>query len=132
MRHQIWGVCLVVAACSRPAAPPVATIQSPEDGWMGSAPVKVTLGATGTTIAAVADANPAGAHFHLFLNVDPSPEGAPIPAGNPAIIHLGGGQTEFTFDSLAPATYRVIVMLGDNSHVPLAGQRTDTVTFMVH
>jgi Domain of unknown function (DUF4399) len=125
--------CLVVfMACARPAVPPAATIQSPADGWMGSGPVKLTLAATGTTIAPVAEQRPGGAHFHLFLNVDPTAEGAPIPSGNPAIIHLGGGQTEYTYDSLPANSYRVIVVLADNAHVPLPGQKTDTINFMIH
>jgi hypothetical protein len=99
---------------------------------MGSGPVKITMAATGATIAPVAEQRPGGAHFHLFLNVDPSAEGAPIPSGNPAIIHLGGGQTDYTFESLPAGNYRVIVVLADNAHVPLPGQRTDTLNFMVH
>ena len=125
--------CLVVLmACARPAEPPAVTIQSPEDGWMGSEPVKLTFAATGATIAPVAEQRPGGAHFHLFLNVDPTAEGAPIPSGNPAIIHLGGGQTEYTYDSLPANSYRVIVVLADNAHVPLPGQKSDTINFMVH
>lgn len=99
---------------------------------MGSGPLKVTLMASGVTIAAVADQVAGGAHFHLFLDVDPPPAGAPIPAGVPGVIHLGGGQGEYTFDSLPAGNHRVIVMLGDNTHVPLPGQKTDTLNYMVH
>jgi uncharacterized protein DUF4399 len=125
--------CLVVlVACSRPVEPPAATIQSPEEGWMGSGPVKVTMAATGTTIAPVAEAREGGSHFHLFLNVDPTAEGQAIPSGNPAIIHLGGGQSEYTFEGLTAGNYRLIVVLADNAHVPLVGQKTDTLNIMVH
>jgi hypothetical protein len=128
----VWGGCLLVAACSRPPVPPVATIDAPADGWMGSLPLTFNLTASGTTIAAVADQRSGGAHFHLFVNTDLSPDGEPIPAGQPNVIHLGGGQTSYTFDSLPAGNYRVILVLGDNAHVPLPGQKTDTVNFMVH
>ena len=131
MRHVLWGVCLV-AACARPPVPPAATIVAPPDGGMGSGPLKLTLAATGVTIAAVADQVAGGAHFHVFLDVDPSPDGAPIPAGVPGIVHLGGGQSEYSFDSLKAGNYRLIVMLGDNAHVPLPGQKTDTLFYMQH
>ena len=131
MKRLIW-IAGVVAACAKPAPPPTATVTEPAEGWMGAAPVKFVLSATNATIAAVADQKPGGSHFHLFLNVDPTAEGAPIPSGNPAIIHLGGGQTEYTYDSLPPGNYRVIVVLADNAHVPLVGQKTDTLAFMVH
>lgn len=125
--------CLVlIAACAKPAEPPSATITEPAEGWMGPAPVKLVLSATGTTIAPVAEQKPGGSHFHLFLNVDPSAEGQPIPSGNPSILHLGGGQTAYTYESLPAGSYRVIVVLADNAHVPLPGQQTDTVSFMVH
>jgi len=123
---------VVLIACARPVEPPAAMIVEPAEGWMGAAPVKFVLSATGTTIAPVAEQKAGGAHFHLFLNVDPSSEGAPIPSGNPAIIHLGGGQMDYTFDSLPAGNYRVIVVLADNAHVPLVGQKTDTLAFMVH
>ena len=131
MKRLLWGAWLI-AACARPPVPPVATIESPADGAMGSAPLKVTLAATGVTIAPVADQRAGGAHFHLFLDVDAAPDGAPIPAGVPGVIHLGGGQLEYTFDSLTAGNHRVIVMLGDNAHVPLPGQKTDTLNYMVH
>lgn len=131
VRRLFW-CALLAAACARPPVPAVVTIQSPEDGAMGSGPLKVTLAATGVTIAPVADQRAGGAHFHLFLDVDPSPAGAPIPAGVAGVIHLGGGQSEYTFDSLSPGNHRVIVMLGDNGHVPLPGQKTDTLNYMAH
>jgi hypothetical protein len=131
-KQMLWGVCLLVVGCSRPPVPPVATIDAPADGWMGSGPLTFNLTASGTTIAAVADQRSGGAHFHLFLDVDVSPEGVPIPVGQPGVIHLGGGQTSYTFDSLPAGNHRVIVVLGDNAHVPLPGQKTDTVNFMVH
>ena len=111
---------------------PTARIDAPADVWMGALPVTFNLTASGATIAAVADQREGGAHFHLFVDVDVSPDSAPIPVGQPGIIHLGGGQTSYTFDSLAVGTHRVIVVLADNAHVPLPGQKTDTVSLMIH
>lgn len=128
---RVLLAAILVAACARPE-PPAARFDAPADGWMGVVPLQVNLTATGATIAAVADQREGGAHFHLFVNADPSPEGAPIPPGQPNIIHLGGGQTSYRFDSLPPGNYRVIVVLGDNAHVPLPGQKTDTVNVMIH
>lgn len=133
MKRVLMGLgVLAVVACAKAAEPPVVTIQSPEQGWMGAVPLKLTFGVTGATIAAVAEQRAGGAHLHLFVDVDLSPEGAPIPAGEANVIHLGGGQTEYTFDSMAVGTHRIIAVLGDNNHVRLPGQRTDTVEVMIH
>ena len=117
-------------ACTR--APEVAIV-SPADGDMLNVrSVLVRLKTEGVTIAPVAEQRPGAMHLHLFLDVDPTPAGTAVPVGVPGITHLGGGQTEFTLDSVPPGDHRLIVVLGDNAHVVAAGQRMDTVRFMVH
>jgi hypothetical protein len=132
MNRMLRGVlaAALLAACARD---PKITIQSPTEGEMltGSS-VRVVVATEGVTIAPVADQRPGAAHLHLLLDVDPPPAGAAVPVGVAGITHLGGGQTEFTLDSVAPGTHRLIVLLGDNAHVVLARQQVDTVTFMVH
>ena len=55
----------------------------------------------------------------------------PIPAGQPGVVHLGGGQTEYVIEGLAPGEHRVIAVLGDWAHVPVETVSADTVTFTV-
>ena len=132
MKRLVLGMCVVALACSKPAEPPAVTIASPEQGWMGPVPLKVTLTATGATISPVAEQRAGGAHLHLFVDVDATAEGAAIPVGEPGVIHLGGGQMEYQFDSLAAGNHRIIAVLGDNAHVRVPGQKTDTVEVMIH
>ena len=127
---------LPVTACrkSPPPPPPQATvtITSPTAGdtIRGSA-VHVTLAVSGIELAPVAEQRPGTAHHHLLLDVDATPGDAPIPAGDPRIVHLGKAQTAFHWDSVAPGQHRIIAVLGDPGHVPLKPLVADTVTFVV-
>lgn len=136
----IWGVVgQPAAAQGSTRAPcraairgqPAVCIATPRDGvTLTESSVRVVLTAVGISIAA-ADAGKAGAaHYHLFLDVDPSPTGEAIPQG-PGVTHLGGRQKDFTFDNLAPGMHRLIVLLGDNAHVALPRQQGDTSYFAV-
>jgi hypothetical protein len=111
---------------------PTACIMSPAEGsTLKKANVKVVLAsAGGVNIAPVAAAKAGGAHYHIFLDVDPSPDGEPIPQG-PGITHMGNGAKEFMIENVAPGSHRIIVILGDNSHVPVRGQKADTTYFQV-
>ncbi len=112
-------------------APPAVHIVEPASGAVLPGPaVRVVLEATGIEIAPVAEHRAGTAHNHLFLDVDVSPAHEPIPGG-PGVVHLGGGQTEFTFDSVAPGRHRLIAVLGDPKHVPIENAATDTVMFTV-
>lgn len=119
---------LLAAGCGRT---PAVTITSPSEGETVTGPVRVTLAAQHVEIAPAADVRPGTGHHHLFLDRDPTPAANPIPAGVIDIIHLGRGQTEFTFDSLAPGPHRIVAVLADHGHVPLRRARADTVTFVV-
>jgi len=129
-------VCSVAAAilllACRPASPPAVTIDFPTAGdTVRGGVVHVVLTATGIELAPAADEKPGTAHHHLFLDVDTGPLDQKIPAGVTGIIHLGRAQPKFHWTSVSPGTHRIIAVLADWQHVPLAGAATDTVRFVV-
>ena len=122
------GVTLLAAAC---APKPEATIQTPTEGETLAGPtVTVALGVANVELAPAADNRPGTAHHHLFLDVDPTPLGVAIPQGE-GITHLGGAQTAWRYNSLARGPHRLIAVLADPAHVPLAKGKADTVNFIV-
>jgi hypothetical protein len=106
-------------------------ITSPIDGDTVTAPVKVTLKATGVQIVPATVERRGTGHHHLFVDHDLTPVSDTIPKGTPGIIHLGRGQTEFVLDSLAPGPHRVIAVVADWRHIPLNPLVADTVRFTV-
>lgn len=128
--RRLAGACvaLTVAAC---APKPTATIQTPSEGETLTGPVIVSLGVEHIELAPAADNRPGTAHHHLFLDVDPTPAGVSIPQGADGIVHLGRAQTAWQFDSLARGPHRLIAVLADPAHVPLAKGKPDTVNFIV-
>lgn len=127
------GIVVVTGACAgeQRASDPIRTeITAPANGAVVGPDVRVVLAASGITIG------PAGldssvAHHHLFLDTDPTPAGQPIPVGEAGIVHLGQGQSEYVFEGVAPGEHRVIAVLADWVHVPLAPPVRDTVRFTV-
>lgn len=107
-----------------------ACIMEPREGATLKGAVKVALSADEITIAAVGQAKAGGAHYHLFLDVDPLTGADAIPQG-PGVTHLGDGQKNYQLENLTPGMHRLIVVLGDNSHIPVARQRSDTTYFTV-
>jgi hypothetical protein len=122
---------LVAAALAACAKPPTAAIESPTEGETVTGAVRVTLSAVNVEIAAAAENRPGTAHHHLFLDVDVTPPGVAIPMAAEGIVHLGRGQTEWTYDSLARGPHRVIAVLAGPDHVPLRKGAADTVNFIV-
>ena len=106
-------------------------ITSPSNGATLSAPVKVTLRATGVQIVPATVERPGTGHHHLFVDHDLTWISDTIPKGSAGIIHLGRGQTEFVLDSLKPGPHRVIAVIADWRHIPLNPLVADTVTFTV-
>ena len=106
-------------------------ITSPRDGATVTAPVKVTLVATGVQIVPATVERPGTGHYHLYVDHDLTLNGDTIPKGTPGIIHLGRGQTEFVLDSLNPGPHRIIAVVGDWRHIPLKPLVADTVRFTV-
>ena len=106
-------------------------ITSPRDGATVSAPVKVTLAATGVRIVPATVERPGTGHHHLNVDHDVTLNGDTIPKGTAGIIHLGRGQTEFVLDSLTPGPHRIIAVVADWRHIPLNPLVADTVRFTV-
>lgn len=135
-RHLLWTVALMLGtalltACQKGSRASV-TIDTPTAGdTVRGAAVHVTLSAGGVELAPAADERPGTAHHHLFLDVDPGPLDQKIPSGVTGIVHLGRAQTEYHWDSVAAGPHRIIAVLADWQHVPLASAAIDTVRFVV-
>ena len=112
-------------------APGGVTITSPAKGATTGTDVRVTLHATGVTIAK-ADGKKVEnvGHYHLFLDTIPTADNVPIPPTSAKIIHIGTGDSTFTFKALAPGQHRIIAVIGYGDHSPMPVGR-DTVTFTV-
>lgn len=133
----------LAAACGSPPAEeaadtaeatqavPAVEILAPMEGDTVSLPVTVRLTASGVTIAPATGVREEGiGHHHLLVNVDPTPDGEPVPA-TPGYIHLGSGVSEYVLDSLPPGEHRLIAILAWGDHVPVAEARRDTVRVVV-
>ncbi len=114
-------------------SPPTVTIESPTDNAVITADsVPVVLSASGIEIvAADGEPTPGRAHHHLFLDVDLTPAGEPIPKLAPGVTHLGTGVSSFTLKDLTPGRHRIIAVLALGDHVPLEPWAVDTVHFTV-
>lgn len=123
----------VVAACGGGASgPPTVRITGPADGEVVVGPaVHVTLAVSGIALAPVSEQRAGTAHHHLYLDVDLGSLTQPVPFGVPGVIHLGNAQSEFHWDSVAPGPHRIIALLADPAHLPLAPPAADTVRFTV-
>lgn len=93
--------------------------------------VHVVLEAKGIEIAPAAEQRAGTAHHHLFLDTDLTAGDVGIPADKPGIVHLGKGQSEYTFEGVRPGPHRLIALLADPNHVPLKPLVADTVRFTV-
>jgi len=122
------------AAGQSTAATPVqgaVTIISPSKGATTGTDVLVTLRATGVTIAKADGKKVEGVgHHHLFLDTIPTADNLPIPPTSAKIVHIGTGDSTFTFRALVPGQHRIIAVIGYGDHTPMAAGR-DTVTFTV-
>ena len=118
------------SAASTPA-PASVTITSPAKGATTGTDVIVTLRATGVTIAKADGGKVENVgHHHLFLDTIPTADNVPIPPMSAKIVHIGTGDSTFTFKALAPGQHRIIAVLGYGIHAPMPAGR-DTVTFTV-
>jgi hypothetical protein len=116
-----------------PAAPaPRVKIVEPKQGATATGTsVHVVLEAKGIEIAPAAEHRAGTAHHHLFLDTDLTAPDVGIGMGMPGIVHLGKGQSEYTFEAVAPGPHRLIALLADPNHVPLKPLVADTVRFTV-
>ncbi|MFQ5678144.1 MAG: DUF4399 domain-containing protein [Gemmatimonadota bacterium] len=118
-------------ACGGSAVARVEIVEPADGAEVAGSEVRVVLAASGVEIAPAADERPGTAHHHLFVDRDPTPSSDTIPAGVSGILHLGRGQESFALGGLAPGSHRVIAILADRDHVPLARAAADTVRFVV-
>jgi hypothetical protein len=119
------------AAQDTPQAPQVRIVQPKQGATLTGKTVHVVLEAKGIEIAPAAEHRAGTAHHHLFLDTDLTAGDVGIPAGMPGIVHLGKGQSEYTFEAVTPGPHRLIALLADPNHVPLKPLVADTVRFTV-
>lgn len=119
------------AAQAAPQAPRVRIVEPQEGVTVAGTTVHVKLESWGVEIAPAAEHRAGTAHHHLFLDTDLTAPDVGIPMGMPGIVHLGKGQTEYTFEGLAAGPHRLIDLLADPNHVPLKPLVADTVRFTV-
>lgn len=120
----IAGLALVVGTTSAMAgetpAPEGARayIISPADGATVSSPVTVVFGLAGMGVAPAGVEKENTGHHHLLIDVDPATVDldSPLPADDNH-RHFGGGQTETSVE-LAPGEHTLMLLLGDQNHIP--------------
>ena len=115
------------------AAAPAAgvTITSPAEGATTGRDVTVSLRAEGVQIAKADGARVEGVgHYHLFLDTIPTTDSVAIPPNTSKIVHIGTGDSTYTFKGVPAGPHRIIAVIGYGNHVPMAGRR-DTVNFTV-
>ena len=126
------------AAAAAPAPPSVSAapaaavrIVTPAEGDSTGHDVTVVLTKEGVTIAKADGAQVEGTgHFHLFLDTIPSPDGQAIPPNSKNTVHIGTGDSTYTFKGLAAGPHEIIAVIGYGNHFPMATRR-DTVKFVV-
>jgi len=119
------------AAKAAPQAPKVRIVEPQQGATVTGTTVHVKLESWGVEIAPAAEHRAGTAHHHLFLDTDLTAPDMGIPVGTPGIVHLGKGQTEYTFEGVAAGSHRLIALLADPNHVPLKPMVADTLRFTV-
>lgn len=132
----LTAVGIASAAAAQNTAPAsgarrVRIVEPKQGATVTGTSVHVVLEATGIEIAPAAEQRAGTAHHHLFLDTDLTAGDVGIPAGMPGIVHLGKGQSEYTFEGVKPGPHRLIALLADPNHVPLKPLVVDTVRFTV-
>jgi hypothetical protein len=121
------------STAAAPVAAPAAavTIISPAEGATTGRDVTVTLRSEGVRIAKADGGKVEGVgHYHLFLDTVPTTDTAPIPPNTSKIVHIGTGDSTYTFKGVPAGAHRIIAVIGYGNHVPMASRR-DTVNFTV-
>ena len=119
-------------AAERPEAT-LTIAQPPAGGKLPSGRVTVVVNYNGPSLVAANVATTLNQyHLHYFLDVDASPylqRNAPIPVGNPAIIHTAN--TQVSFDNVAPGSHVLAVVLTGSNHVSLTPPVAQQINFTV-
>jgi uncharacterized protein DUF4399 len=127
----LLGLAFLVAASAQGQSAHVRIVQPRDGDTLTTAEVRVVLEAHGVEIAPATDQRRGTGHHHLFLDTDVTPPNEKIPQGVTGIIHLGRGQSEFTFTDVPAGRHRLIAVVADWEHVPLRPLVVDTVRFVV-
>ena len=124
-------------AAAPPAAPaatsgPEVIITSPKEGDSTSADVTVTLSKSGPVTIEKASGTKADGvgHYHLFLDTAVVADGTIIPPTTAHMVHIGTGDSTYTFKGLTPGAHQIIAVIGYGDHSAMMGKR-DTVNFVV-
>jgi hypothetical protein len=151
LRFPVLASLVLLPACGRDAPEPPAeapaaaeatpasdaqmatvTILDPAEGAEVQGPsVMVHLAATGIRIVPAGTMEPGTGHHHLYLDTDLGEPGVAVPKVDGAVIHLGTGVSEYTFENVSPGPHRLIAVVADGMHVPLMPWVVDTVNFVV-
>jgi len=120
------------AAAPAPAAGPEAVIVSPKNGDTTGTDVTVKLSKQGPVAIEKASGTKADGvgHYHIFLDTAVVADGTVIPPTNAHIIHIGTGDSTYTFKGLAPGAHQIVAVIGYGDHSAMAGKH-DTVNFVV-
>jgi hypothetical protein len=132
----VFGLLLSLAFAETALAQPQpqVAITAPANGSTVAGPnVTVSITVTGTTLVPAANATKLeDLHVHYVLDGDPTTlasGAAPIPTGNPNIVHAGA--TSNTFMDVAPGPHRVTVILGLSNHVAVQPPVAPSLSFTV-
>jgi hypothetical protein len=124
-------------AAAPPAAPaaaagPEVVIVSPKNNDTTGADVTVTLSKAGPVTIEKASGTKADGvgHYHLFLDTAATAEGTVIPPTTAHAVHIGTGDSTYTFKGLTPGAHQIIAVIGFGDHSAMPGKR-DTVNFVV-
>ncbi|HJU75176.1 MAG TPA: DUF4399 domain-containing protein [Gemmatimonadaceae bacterium] len=147
MKPRVVAVLLMATACggekapvpdsaalvapSAPAPMSAVMIVSPAEGDTTGADVTIVLSKQGVTIEKANSTRAEGiGHHHLFLDTLATPEGEVIPPTSQRVIHIGTGDSTYTFKGLPSGRHEVIAVIGYGDHSAMP-QRRDTVRFFV-
>ncbi len=119
-------------ACENNRAPSaVVRIASPADGDTTGPDVTVVLATEGVIVDKATGVRVEGiGHHHLFLDAVPVAEGAVIPPTSSHVVHIGTGDSTYTFKGLGPGPHEIIAVIGYGDHAAMPSRR-DTLRFVV-
>jgi hypothetical protein len=106
-------------------------IIAPVEGDTTGPDVTVVLGADGVVIEQAAGTRVEGfGHHHLFMDTLATEEGGVIPPSTSRVVHIGTGDSTYTFKGLSPGSHELIAVIGFGDHAAMPARR-DTVRFVV-
>lgn len=115
-----------------PAPAAAVVIVSPKEGDTTGADVAVVLSKEGpVTIEKASGTKVEGVgHYHLFLDTTVVAEGVVIPPTTKRMVHIGTGDSTYTFKGLTPGQHEIVAAIGYGDHSTMPAKR-DTVRFVV-